>query len=76
MEIKILGCALVAMLAITSIANAQTRTPVINNRQHRQERRIDQGVRNGELTHNEAHHLRNNEKRISREPHQPWHSPR
>jgi hypothetical protein len=65
MKIKILGGALVAMLAITSIANAQTRTPVINNRQHRQERRINQGVHSGELTRNEAHHLRNDERRIS-----------
>ena len=67
MKIKILGGALVAMLAITSIANAQTRTPVINHREHRQERRINQGVRSGELTRNEARHLRNDERRISHE---------
>ena len=46
------------MLAITSIASAQTRTPVINHREHSQERRINQGVRSGELTRNEARHLR------------------
>src|ERR1700754_3303179 len=67
MKIKILGGALVAMLAITSVASAQTRTPVINHREHRQERRINQGVRSGELTRNEARHLRNDERRISHE---------
>jgi hypothetical protein len=67
MNIKILGGALVAMLAVTSIANAQTRTPVINHREHRQERRINQGVRSGELTRNEAHHLRARERKISRD---------
>jgi len=64
MNIKILGSALVAMLALASIANAQTRTPVINHREHRQERRINHGVRSGELTRNEAHHLRTDERKI------------
>jgi hypothetical protein len=65
MKIKILGGALVGILAIASIANAQTRTPVINHREHRQERRINQGVRSGELTKSEAHHLRSNEHKVS-----------
>lgn len=67
MKIKIFGGVLVAALAITSMAEAQTRTPVINHREHRQERRINQGVRSGQLTRNEAHHLRNDEHRISAE---------
>ena len=50
MKIKILGGLLVAALTVTSVAGAQTRTPVINHREHRQERRINHGVRNGELT--------------------------
>ncbi len=64
MKIKILAGALVALLAITSIANAQTSTPVIKHREHRQERRINHRVRNGELTRNEAHRLRNDERNI------------
>jgi len=64
MKLKIFGGVLVAALAITSIANAQTRTPVVNHREHRQERRINQGVRSGELTRTEAHHLRGDERRI------------
>ncbi len=64
MKIKILGGALVGILTITSIANAQTKTPVINHREHRQERRINQGVRSGELTKSEAHHLRKDERKI------------
>ena len=66
MKIKIFGGLLIAALAITSIAQAQTRTPVINHRQRNQERRINQGVRSGELTRNETHHLRADENRISR----------
>lgn len=67
MKLKIFGGLMVAMLAFTTIASAQTRTPVINRREHRQERRINQGVRNGELTRNEAHRLRNDERRIAAE---------
>ncbi len=66
MKIKILGGVLIAALAFTSVAQAQTHTPVINHREHRQERRINQGVRSGELTRNEAHHLRNDERKIGR----------
>ncbi len=66
MKIKIFGGLLIAALAVTSIAQAQTHTPVINHREHRQDRRINQGVRSGELTHNEARHLRGDENRISR----------
>lgn len=65
MKIKIFGGLLVAFLAITSIASAQTRTPVTNHRQHVQDRRIHKGVRSGELTHNEARHLRTDERRIA-----------
>ena len=67
MKLKIFGGIMAAMLAVTSIASAQTRTPVINHREHRQERRINQGVRSGELTRGEAHHLRADERRISAE---------
>ncbi len=67
MKLKIFGGLLVAALAITSMAQAQTHTPVINHRQHRQERRINQGVRSGELTRNETRHLRSDERRIGRQ---------
>ena len=67
MKLKIFGGLLIAALAFTSMAQAQSRTPVINHWQHRQERRINQGVRSGELTRNEARHLRGEERRISRE---------
>ena len=64
MKIKIFGGLLIAILAITSMAQAQTRTPVINHREHNQNRRINQGVRSGELTRNETRQLRNDERRI------------
>ncbi len=67
MKIKIFGGLLIATLAVTSIAQAQTRTPVINHREHRQEKRINRGVHSGTLTRNEARHLRGDENRISRD---------
>ncbi|HTE01894.1 MAG TPA: hypothetical protein VK668_21540 [Mucilaginibacter sp.] len=67
MKIKILGGLLVAVLAITSVAQAQTHTPVINQRHHNQERRINQGVRHHQLTRAEARHLRMRENKIARD---------
>jgi hypothetical protein len=64
MKLKIFGGLLIAALAFTSMAQAQDRTPVINHRLHNQERRINQGVRSGELTRNETRHLRGDERRI------------
>lgn len=46
------------------MTQAQTRTPVINHREQRQNERINQGIRSGELTRNETHHLRNDERQI------------
>jgi len=67
MKIKIFGGLLIAALAVASIANAQERTPVITARQHNQDRRINKGVRKGQLTRNETRNLRNDERRISAE---------
>jgi hypothetical protein len=67
MKIKIFGGLLIAALAVASMANAQERTPVITHRQHNQDRRINQGVRKGQLTRNETRNLRNDERRISAE---------
>ena len=64
MKLNIIGGLLIAAMAVTSAATAQTQTPVINARQHNQERRINQGVRSGELTHHEARKLRNDERNI------------
>lgn len=67
MKMKIFGGLLIAALAVASMANAQERTPVITARQHNQHRRINQGVRSGQLTRNEIRNLRNDERRISAE---------
>jgi hypothetical protein len=67
MKIKIFGGLLIAALAFTSIAEAQTRTPVINQRQHNQNRRINKGVSKGQLTRHEARSLRADENKISRD---------
>lgn len=62
---KIIFGAIAALaLMAGSEANAQTRTPVITHRQVYQHQRIQQGVRNGSLTHAEARHLRYRESKI------------
>jgi hypothetical protein len=64
MKIKILGGIMIAALAITSTAKAQERTPYINHRLHNQERRINSGERDGELSRREAYNLRNEDRHI------------
>jgi len=64
---KIFGAVVIAALAFTSAAQAQTHTPVINHEQRKIERRINQGVRSGELTRTEARHLRRADMRLERE---------
>jgi hypothetical protein len=56
----LLSAAFVLGLSIVSMAH----TPGINNRQHREQRRIQQGIRSGELTRREAERLRAEQFRI------------
>ncbi|HZS43488.1 MAG TPA: hypothetical protein VFC63_00180 [Blastocatellia bacterium] len=52
------------VFAVSAIAMAQTRTPHINQRERNQQRRINQGVKSGELTRGETRHLEAEEGRI------------
>ena len=52
------------LFGISAIASAQTRTPKINQREHNQQRRINQGIKSGELTRPEARRLEAQEGRI------------
>ncbi len=47
-------------------AFAGERGKIVNNRQVRQEKRIEQGVRSGQLTRKEAFHLQQSQRRIDR----------
>jgi len=67
MKIKIFGGLLVAALAITSMAQAQTRTPHINRVQHRQEHRIAKDVRHGKISSRDAYSLRTDEHKLNNE---------
>ena len=67
MKTKIFGALLIATLAFTSAAQAQTHTPVINRNQYIIEHRIHQGVRSGQLTRNEAWRLQREDMRIRRQ---------
>lgn len=57
-----------AMIALTgSVCSAFAADPGVNHRQHQQQRRIDQGVRSGELTRQETRALRKEERAIRQE---------
>jgi hypothetical protein len=53
-------------LTLAGAASANTRTPRVNHRQHRQHVRIHDGVRSGELTRREARALRRGQLHIRR----------
>ena len=56
------------MIALTgSACSAFAADPGVNHRQHSQQRRIDQGVRSGELTRQETRALRKEERAIRQE---------
>ncbi|MDB5808869.1 MAG: hypothetical protein JWN94_991 [Betaproteobacteria bacterium] len=58
------GIVLAITLAFAGSAFAQTATPNIDKRQANQERRIDQGVKSGELTTKEANRLEKREAKL------------
>jgi len=65
------GVALAGILLVPAGLAAQqaapaggTRTPVVNRREHRQQRRIQQGVRSGELTPQETRRLERQQAKI------------
>jgi hypothetical protein len=52
---------------VISVAEAGTRDPGVNARQHRQHERIADGVKSGDLTRSEAHSLRSEQRAIRAE---------
>jgi hypothetical protein len=63
--VKVLSLA--ALVAITSGGFAAERDPGVNRRQHDQHARIHEGVRSGQLTHQEAKSLRSEQRSIRHE---------
>ncbi len=62
----------ILLFSLTSIALAQdgnpaNNTPNINKRQHNQQKRINQGVKSGELTRREAHRARTEQAAVQAE---------
>ena len=53
-----------AFIVLASVTNAQTKTPHVTKRQERQQTRIAQGVKSGELTPKETEHLEAREAKI------------
>jgi hypothetical protein len=63
--VVLMVAALAAQASLSALA--AERDPGVNHRQHRQEHRIEQGVRSGELTRQEAKTLRKEQRNIRRE---------
>jgi hypothetical protein len=55
---------LMAFVTIASASFAQTQTPVVKERQENQQKRIAEGVKDGELTAKETEHLEGREAKI------------
>ncbi len=55
---------LLAFVTITSAGFSQTKTPVVRERQENQQKRIGEGVKDGELTAKETRHLESREAKI------------
>lgn len=62
MNIKLLVAAVVSVISFSAFAQAQT--PVVDQRQANQERRIEQGEKSGALTQRESDRLERQEGRI------------
>ena len=59
--------AIMALFLLPAGANAQTATPAINQTQKEQRERIQQGVKNGELTVHEKRKLVREQRKIARD---------
>ncbi len=55
---------ILAFVSVSTMSFAQTRTPRVTKRQERQQERIAQGVKSGELTAKETKHLEAREVKI------------
>ena len=53
-------------LLMTGMAYAEAKTPVIDQRQANQEKRIDQGIASGQLNEREAHRLNKQQGHINK----------
>ncbi len=56
-----------AFVTIASAGFAQTKTPVVKERQENQQKRIAEGVKSGELTAKETEHLEGREVKIQKD---------
>lgn len=64
---KAMVCAVtVLMLGMSGMAFAQADTPVIDQRQANQEKRIDQGIASGQLNEREANRLNKQQEHINK----------
>ena len=58
---------MIAFVSVASAGFAQTKTPVVKERQENQQKRIAEGVKSGELTAKETEHLEAREVKIQKD---------
>lgn len=63
---KVIWGAAVLSVCAASLAFAQAETPVMDQRQANQEKRIDQGIASGQLNQREANRLNNQQEHINK----------
>jgi len=61
---KYLILVIIALGVLSTVTSAQEKTPIINKREVRQEKRIKEGVKTGQLTKGEAKYLQQEQKEI------------
>ena len=66
MTIRVLLLAAVLAATTAAVASADTFTPRVDRREVRQQARIQQGIRSGELTRGEARRLERGQARVDR----------
>ncbi len=63
---KVIWSAALLSVCAMSLAFAQAETPVIDQRQANQEKRIDQGIASGQLNQREANRLNNQQEHLNK----------
>ena len=63
---KVIWSAALLSMCATSLAFAQAGTPVVDQRQANQEKRIDQGIVSGQLNQRDANRLNNQQEHINK----------
>jgi uncharacterized membrane protein YebE (DUF533 family) len=66
-KLYVLTCAVVAVIGLSSMGFAQTKTPRIDRREQNQQKRVADGLKDGSITSREATKIEKDETKIQRD---------